>query len=109
MDSGVYCHSSWTSGYSGDLTPAEVPAYVAGHVEAAATDSVTTYVTNQATAFVTGFVTENAPGLTVLLASNALRAASVGFVKPEQVKAFEIGYRGLINNKLKVDVNLLQK
>ena len=34
-----------------------------------------------------------------------LQQANVAYIKPEQQKAFEIGYKGLIENKLLLDVN----
>jgi outer membrane receptor protein involved in Fe transport len=34
-----------------------------------------------------------------------LQKAEVAYIKPEQQKAFEIGYKGLINNKLLIDIN----
>ena len=34
-----------------------------------------------------------------------LKVANIGLVKPEQVKAFEIGYRTVVQNDLSVDIN----
>ncbi|MEO6151079.1 MAG: TonB-dependent receptor [Mucilaginibacter sp.] len=34
-----------------------------------------------------------------------LQKSNVAYIKPEQQKAFEIGYKGLINDKLLVDIN----
>ncbi len=36
---------------------------------------------------------------------NLLQKSNVAYIKPEQQKAFEIGYKGLINNKLVIDIN----
>lgn len=36
---------------------------------------------------------------------NLLQTANIGYVKPEQLQAFEIGYKGLITPKLLADVN----
>ncbi len=37
--------------------------------------------------------------------SNDLQVSKLGYVKPEQVKAFEIGYKGIVQNTLAVDLN----
>ena len=34
-----------------------------------------------------------------------LETATIGLVKPEQVQAFEVGYRSIVNNDLSVDIN----
>ena len=34
-----------------------------------------------------------------------LQKSNVAYIKPEQQRAFEVGYKGLFNNKLLVDVN----
>jgi len=34
-----------------------------------------------------------------------LQKSNVAYIKPEQQKAFEVGYKGLFNNKLLIDVN----
>jgi iron complex outermembrane receptor protein len=36
---------------------------------------------------------------------NLLKKSDVAYIKPEQQKAFEIGYKGMINNNLMVDLN----
>lgn len=38
-------------------------------------------------------------------AAALLKTANVGLVKPEEVKAFEVGYRSVINNDLSIDIN----
>jgi outer membrane receptor for ferrienterochelin and colicin len=38
-------------------------------------------------------------------ASTLLKAADINLVRPEEVKAFEVGYRTIINNDLSVDIN----
>lgn len=38
-------------------------------------------------------------------ASALLKAADINLVRPEEVKAFEVGYRTIINNDLSVDIN----
>ena len=44
-------------------------------------------------------------GQTPTIASTNLQVASIGFVKPERVQAFELGYRTVINNDLSIDIN----
>ena len=41
----------------------------------------------------------------VAAAAAKLQAANVQLVRPEEVKAFEVGYRTIINNDLSVDIN----
>lgn len=36
---------------------------------------------------------------------NLLQKSNVAYIKPEQQKAFEVGYKGLFNNNLLVDIN----
>ena len=45
------------------------------------------------------------PPQAVMQAKDLLVKSDVDYIKPEQVKAFEIGYKGLIANNLVVDVN----
>ena len=44
-------------------------------------------------------------GQTPSIAATNLQVASIGFVKPERVQAFEVGYRSVINNDLSIDIN----
>ncbi|HMI06489.1 MAG TPA: TonB-dependent receptor, partial [Flavobacterium sp.] len=37
--------------------------------------------------------------------ASVLQKANIGLVKPEQVQAFELGYRSVVNNDLSVDIN----
>jgi outer membrane receptor protein involved in Fe transport len=41
----------------------------------------------------------------VMQAKDLLVKSNVAYIKPERVKAFEIGYKGLLNNDLVIDVN----
>lgn len=36
---------------------------------------------------------------------NTLEVANIGLVKPEEVQAFEVGYRSVVNNDLSIDIN----
>ncbi|KVV13372.1 carboxypeptidase-like regulatory domain-containing protein [Flavobacterium sp. TAB 87] len=36
---------------------------------------------------------------------NVLEVANIGLVKPEEVQAFEVGYRSVVNNDLSIDIN----
>jgi iron complex outermembrane receptor protein len=45
------------------------------------------------------------PDQAVMQAKDLLVKSNVSYIKPERVKVFEVGYKGLINNKLVVDVN----
>jgi iron complex outermembrane recepter protein len=45
------------------------------------------------------------PQQAIMQAKDLLVKSNVEYVKPERVKVFEIGYKGLINNKLVVDLN----
>lgn len=45
------------------------------------------------------------PPEAVMQAKDLLVKSDVAYIKPEQVKVFEIGYKGLINSSLIVDVN----
>ncbi|MDN3548394.1 TonB-dependent receptor [Mucilaginibacter aquaedulcis] len=45
------------------------------------------------------------PQQAVLANKDLLVKAKVAYIKPEQQKAFEVGYKGLINDKILVDVN----
>jgi iron complex outermembrane recepter protein len=45
------------------------------------------------------------PQEAVMQAKDLLVKSNVAFIKPEQVKAFEVGYKGLINNNLFIDLN----
>lgn len=60
-------------------------------------------------AFGQAFGTAMASGKTFPQAINEnkdkLQKSNVAYIKPEQQNAFEVGYKGLINNKLLVDVN----
>jgi iron complex outermembrane receptor protein len=41
----------------------------------------------------------------VMMAKDLLVKSDVEYIKPERVKAFEIGYKGMFNNNLVIDVN----
>jgi outer membrane receptor protein involved in Fe transport len=41
----------------------------------------------------------------VMQAKDLLVKSNVGYIKPERVKVFEIGYKGMFNNNLLIDVN----
>lgn len=45
------------------------------------------------------------PEAAIMQTKDLLVKSDVDYIKPERVKAFEIGYKGLINNNLVVDVN----
>lgn len=45
------------------------------------------------------------PQEAVMQAKDLLVKSNVAYIKPERVKVFEIGYKGLINNNLVVDLN----
>ncbi len=45
------------------------------------------------------------PDQAVMQTKDLLVKSNVAYIKPERVKAFEIGYKGLINNKLFIDAN----
>ena len=45
------------------------------------------------------------PQAAVMQAKDLLVKSNVDYIKPERVKVFEIGYKGLFNNNLVVDVN----
>ena len=45
------------------------------------------------------------PQEALMQAKDLLVKCNVEYIKPERVKAFEVGYKGLINNNLVVDVN----
>ncbi|HMJ68623.1 MAG TPA: TonB-dependent receptor [Cyclobacteriaceae bacterium] len=45
------------------------------------------------------------PPQAVMQAKNLLQKSDVDYIRPERVKAFEIGYKSLINNSLVIDVN----
>jgi outer membrane receptor protein involved in Fe transport len=45
------------------------------------------------------------PQQAVLANKDLLVKSNVSYIKPEQQKAFEVGYKGLINDKILVDVN----
>ncbi len=45
------------------------------------------------------------PQQAVMQAKDLLVKSNVAYIKPERVKVFEIGYKGLIQNKLVVDLN----
>ena len=45
------------------------------------------------------------PQEALMQAKDLLVKSNVEYIKPERVKAFEIGYKGLINNNLVVDIN----
>lgn len=46
-----------------------------------------------------------APEAAVMQHKNLLVKSDVAYIKPERIRAFEIGYKGLINNNLVVDAN----
>lgn len=41
----------------------------------------------------------------VMLAKDLLVKSNVEYIKPERVKVFEIGYKGMLNNNLVIDIN----
>jgi iron complex outermembrane receptor protein len=45
------------------------------------------------------------PPTAIAANKNLLVKSNVAYIKPEQQKAFEVGYKGLLNDKLLVDVN----
>lgn len=45
------------------------------------------------------------PQAAVMQNKDLLVKSNVAYIKPEQQKAFEVGYKGLINNKLLIDLN----
>ncbi|GAB3892603.1 TonB-dependent receptor [Larkinella knui] len=59
--------------------------------------------------FVNGFLADVQSGKTpqqaVLNNKDKLQKSNVAYIKPEKVQSFEVGYRGLINNRLAVDAN----
>jgi iron complex outermembrane receptor protein len=59
--------------------------------------------------FVNGFLADMQSGKTpqqaVLNNKDKLVKSNVAYIKPEKVQSFEVGYRGLINNRLAVDAN----
>ncbi|RRB00834.1 TonB-dependent receptor [Larkinella rosea] len=59
--------------------------------------------------FVNGFLADMQSGKTPQEAvgnnKDKLVKSNVAYIKPEKVQSFEVGYRGLINNRLAVDVN----
>ncbi|WP_138992428.1 TonB-dependent receptor [Larkinella sp. C7] len=59
--------------------------------------------------FVNGFLADVQSGKTpqqaVMNNKDKLQKSNVAYIKPEKVQSFEVGYRGLINNRLAVDAN----
>jgi iron complex outermembrane recepter protein len=45
------------------------------------------------------------PNQALMGTKDILQKSNVAYIKPEQVKTFEVGYKGLINNKFLIDAN----
>ncbi|MFC5411649.1 TonB-dependent receptor [Larkinella bovis] len=59
--------------------------------------------------FVNGFLADmqsgKSPQQAVMDNKDKLQKSNVAYIKPEKVQSYEVGYRGLINNRLAVDAN----
>lgn len=66
---------------------------------------VNAYNNSYTLASVTAFGAAVAAGTPLPTAAGLLKVADIGLVKPEQVKAFEVGYRSVVQNDLSVDIN----
>ena len=66
---------------------------------------VQAYNNSYTVASVTAFGAAVAAGTPLPTAAGLLKVANIGLVKPEQVKAFEVGYRSVIQNDLSIDLN----
>jgi outer membrane receptor protein involved in Fe transport len=54
---------------------------------------------------VLAFDAARAAGQSAASAASLLQTANIGLVQPEQVQAFEVGYRSVLNNNFSVDIN----
>lgn len=66
---------------------------------------VQAYNNSYTLASVTAFGAAVAAGTPLPTAAGLLKVADIGLVKPEQVKALEIGYRSVVQNDLSIDIN----
>ena len=77
----------------------------AGAGATATLNGVNAYNNSYTLASVSAFGAALAAGAPLPNAAALLKVADIGLVKPEQVKAFEVGYRSIIQNDLSVDIN----